>query len=242
MAPKIFPKKKAVGWVNEPGLQLRNKSEVHAKIIDEKTGRRKTDVPEGTKIRLNKILNKQPETWGFSFGEKVRYNLRDRLFGDILSLRLRKIFKKTTLEIMVIGAGKGAEIKIINNLLRGSKRHITSLQLSDSLSERAKKIVGNKNYFPNPDTISNRDVFEHMNHLKFVNKYDYILSEMGIGLHTNHPALVLLKVASMLRVGGIARIGEASTRQLSEYLNSMNLSKNLSFKYDSQYVIIKRLK
>ncbi len=75
--------------------------------------------------------------------------------------------------------------------------------LSKNLSAEAKKLV-RKDF--SPENPSFKKVFEHLNHSSLVRKYDFIYSSLGPTTHTNYPALVILKIATLLKPEGVAVI------------------------------------
>ncbi len=70
--------------VNKPGLNLRKKSNIHATIIDEKTGRRKIDVSDSVRHAISNAPLKG-ELWGNN-GHMVDYKFQ--------ALLKKKIIKK----------------------------------------------------------------------------------------------------------------------------------------------------
>jgi len=222
--------------INKPGLKLREKSSVHANIIDETTGRRKTDIKnfKGSIIAPN--IEKWPSN-GIEVSDLHQMSLR----RDISWLKAN--FKKKPADILILGPGKGAEVIYFKEKLQSIKTNVDTLGLTNYLSEDASKL---KRKDLSKDTITNRNYFEHMNHLSLVGKYDYIFSKVGPAVHTHYPEIVLLKVASMLRVGGFARIDTHGDLRVIDniktYLKNKNLSKNLDIDIKRDWVLIKRLK
>ena len=232
--------KKPVGWVNEPGLKLRAKSPIHAKIIDETTGRRRIDVTRDVEEWIQKIKQKIPEKWQEN-GTAIDIH---RITRDVNQL---KTFKKDNLmDVLVLGPSLGAEVIYLKEQF-GEKSNIDTLGLSNNLSKEANAIK-RKDY--SPKVPSEKLAFEHFNHLHLIGKYDYIYSKWGPGYHTNHPEIVLLKAASMLRPGGIARIYIQDYMQerfnvivdIKKYLELNKLNANVNFRYEEGYVVINRLK
>jgi len=251
--------------INHPGLRLRGKSPVHAKIIDEKIGRRKKDVVSLVENQINYItlrdnyLDKNPNSKEFKslLAEHWQYNGHKisefQLKTIIIDYKLisKRFNKNYPLNIFVIGPGKGSEVHYLNNLFKDFKhKAIDTIGLTDYLSKSAKKIT--KNDY-SPKKLSNLTTFEHFNHLNLIGKYDYIYSQIGPGYHTNHPGIVILKVASMLKPNGLARIElnpnklDQTRNNLSEYLSIININKEFKFNFeihDNDYaaILISRIK
>ncbi len=249
--------------INRPGLKLRNKSSIHANIIDEITGRRKIDACKTVmdKIKVHEIKENYfksdksnnlrdlfaSEDWPIN-GSKV---LETRPFLKDNELLLKKFPNKHKLNICVLGPGMGAEVIYINTLFSKFKnKNIDTLGLTNYLSPEAKSIV-KKDY--SPSKLSESSLFEHMNHLHLTNKYDYIYSNVGPGYHTNHPEIVILKVASMLRPGGYARIEVKDTNiieNINKYLSMKKLENNIKLSGElwkdayshTFFILIERLK
>ena len=219
------------------GQKLRRKSEVHKSIIGKKTGRRKL---ESTGL-VDLMLKERKENW-ISKGKKLRPDSESFLRKDTAVLKEIKQPK-----IMVLGPGEGQEVLFLNNLLKGSFPKIDVFGITNELSTEAKKIVRNVNY-PNPEKLSERDLFEHFNHLKFVRKYDYIFSDLGPIEHTRNPEIAVLKLASMLKPGGFARVSPAISQEthnnIIKYLKIKGHEKSLSIDntIPDGYLLIKRVK
>jgi len=227
-----------------------NQTKVYKSIIDDRTKRRSISTTDWCGENIIRAKNNK-ENW-YNFGKSIHIDQRIKIVKDILKLRRNLKDKKKPVKVIILGAGAGKEISYINSLFK-NKIEVSSYQLADSLSDKAKKVVRNRNHFPNLNNISPKDTFEHMNHLKFTNQFDYIYSHLGVGIHTKYPDIALLKVASMLRKGGIARIEVSSLpteniRNIKEYLESKNLSDTLELKPVNEafglesYVLMKRLK
>jgi SAM-dependent methyltransferase len=219
------------------GQKLRRKSKVHESIIDKDTGRRKKTATGW----INEMLKARKENW-ISKGDKLKLDSELLLRKDLISLK-----KIEQPKIMILGPGQGQEVLFLNNLLKENSPKIDVFGITNELSTAAKKIVRNANY-PSSEKLSERNLFEHFNHLKFVNKYDYIYSCAGPVEHTSYPEIVILKIASMLRPGGIARIMPAilleNDTNLREYLKLKKDYREFSFEntVDGGYILIKRLK
>lgn len=228
--------------INKSSLKLRKKSKVHASIINSHTGRRKIDIRDWVKkiiSRKNKI-----EDWPLN-GQLVEGWVENKISSDMWTLKSR--FKKPV-NIFVLGPGGGAEVLFIKNLLleRKKRNNVDTIGITNQLSVDAKKKI-RRDYSPNKKTISAKDLFEHMNHLKFVNKYDYIFSRNGPATHTKYREITLLKIASMLKPGGFARIcsmtrEEEVINNCLEYLKKTGNSDKVEFASDYRGFIIKRLK
>lgn len=178
---------------------IRAKSPVHARAIN-KDGRRNAF---GDQV-VNGILEKRmSDNWDESGRNIPKFTLKGILTrrGLIQDTRILKK-RKTPLNIMVLGPGEGAEVLLLNENLKEIKKEIDTLGLTNNLSSEANKIIRN-DYSPKKLTALN--IFENMNHLSMIGKYDYIYSRAGPLSHTLQPELVILKVASMLKVGGFAR-------------------------------------
>jgi hypothetical protein len=236
--------------INLPGLKLRKKSKIHADIIDKTTGRRKTDVTWGVERELKNIRSEGRENW-VSNGSKPAIGGLEHSVILADAKQINKLYSKTNtkINIMFIGPGAGGgDILLFTEKLKNNFSSIDTFALSNSLLPEVKNIVNE--YAPNPETISNKDVFEHFNHLKFTNKYNYIYSFFGPDLHTNHYELVVLKVASMLKPGGFARIGwftrhSKALLNINKYLKANNLRGKILLRSGNKeidWLLIKRLK
>ncbi len=230
--------------INLPGLKLRKKSSVHARVIDEQTGRRKVDaaICEST---LKRLRSSYSEGWKYN-GEIVAPPEEKALIKDLLKLRKQNNKIKKPIDTLILGPGDyGAEINFIKNKLFDMKNNVDSLGLTNSLTGNAREEVRNHYY---SEKLERNDFFEHMNHLKLLNKYNYIYSSVGPGLHTLYPEIVLLKVASLLKVGGFARIDVLSHNKkniltnIREYLINKDVIQDLELKVDGRWILIKRLK
>jgi len=216
--------------------KLRAKSKIHSMIIDTKTGRRKTDT--FLKKVLEKIKNGNVEWW-------PKNGTRAKRSYEFIISDLKKLNKKKPLDILVLGPGQGYEVTFIKKQLTNPQSNIDTLGLTNYLSKEANRIKRN-DY--SPKVPSDKAAFEHFNHLKLVRKYDYILSEIGPGVHTPYPEIVLLKAAAMLRKGGVARIRVLMLempevfKNINNYLKLNGLQDNVKLKCDNSYIIINRLK
>lgn len=219
------------------GQKLRRKSKVHESIIDKETGRRKTK----SAMSIKEMIERRKENWLIK-GNKLTEESKLLLKKDIILLK--KIEQPT---IMIIGPGQGQEVLFLNSLLKDNSPKIDVFGITNELSDTAKKIVRTANY-PDPDKLSEKDLFENLNHLKFVNKYDYIYSRAGPVEHTFYPEIAILKIASMLKPGGIARIIPGilleNDRNIREYLRLKADERKFIFEntIDGGYVLIKRIK
>ncbi len=184
--------------VNKPGLNLRKKSSVHASIIDVNTGRRKSEIRSSVSERFKKSFKE--ELWPFNGSFKLHPLLKHKFTTNSNNL-IEKFNFKRPVDVFVLGPGKGIEVLFFKEYFKNS--NIDTLGLSNNLNDLAKKMV--RQDF-SPKQMSFKQTFEHLNHLKFVRKYDYVFSSFGPLTHTRYPEVVLLKVASMLRPGGIAEI------------------------------------
>jgi len=240
MLPKIKSHK-----LNLPGIKLRAKSQIHSDIINKFDGRRKNFFASSAYDSI--LENKGKELWP-NFG-RFKFLVSDKKLIKVDISRLKIISQKANrkLDLMFLGPGKGAEIRYFNDILKSSKivANLDSYALSDSLTEKTKKMVRNNHY---PKKITEKDFFEHMNHLKFVNKYDYVYSYLGVGYHTSNLEVSLLKVASMLRVGGFARIYvwrcnfDSVVSNINQYLKLSNKQEQLKLILQNDYIIIERVK
>jgi hypothetical protein len=219
------------------GLKLRKKSKVHASIIDEKTGRRKIE----STAWVEDMLKERKEKW-ISVGNQIFPKVEKSIRQDLVYLKNKKMP-----DIFVLGPGEGAEVVFINELLQKNLPKIDTLSITNQLSKEANKII-RKDYSSNPKTLSKKDLFENFNHLKFVKKYDYIFTNMGPLEHTRFQEIAILKLASMLRPGGLARVIPAISldciKNIKEYLKQKGKENDLSFEnsvYDGQ-LLIKRIK
>lgn len=232
--------------INYPGIKFRKISEVHKSIINRDTGKRRRDIDVAS--TLDRLKNNKSEVWGQP-GDQVQNDLRPVLIKE--ARRIKSIYKsvKRPVDIMILGPGEGAEVLFLKSFLQENiKTNIDTLGLSNALSTSAKKEV-RTNYSPNkPDALS---TFDHFNHLHLIKKYDYIYSHLGPGYYSLYPEIALLKIGSMLRPGGIARIhvnSNISTQQLKEnmqeYLYLKEFLKSLKIKVSdyNDWVIIKRIK
>jgi len=204
---------------------------IYKSIVNESTGRRKRD------IEATRGFNEKKDNWEY-FGRMGNMMLKQSEYKhplqEDITLIKKRFKKKSSVDVMVLGAGEGIEAEIINNQLRELKLNIDTLSLTNSLSENAKLIV-RKDY--SPEKLKVTDFFEHFNHLKFVGKYDYIFSDLGVGYHTYYPEIALLKVGSMLRVGGFATIqiesgkniksSQKIVKDINDYLANKNLANKL---------------
>lgn len=220
--------------INLAGQRLRQKSSVHKKIIDT-SGRRKKD-----KTKMVSLVLKKKDFWPKN-GEKI--SKPEHIIQD-----LTKINRNSN--IMVLGAGKGEEVLFFNSLLKSKKSNIDTLSISNQLSNPAKSII-RADYSPNKPKVVSKDLFEHFNHLKFVKKYDYIYSAYGPVLHTKYPEISILKVASMLKPGGFARIVpwfsehqfyDSKLKAINKYLSVTGNLGALDLKVVDNSLIIKRIK
>lgn len=214
---------------------LRTKSKVH-KLIITKKGRRKKSLTGWVK----EIIDTKKENWSKN-GTAVA------LPKEIM-LDLKKT--KPNANIMVLGPGKGQEVVFISDLLKSKKANIDTLGLGNQLTEKANALV-RKDYSPDLQTIKSKDLFEHMNHLKFVKKYDYIYTAYGPILHTKYAEVSILKVASMLKPGGVARIVpffekepvyENKIKNIKNYLKKKKLNDTVEFTINNNNLIIYRKK
>lgn len=223
--------------VNLSGQRIRRKSPVHRKIINT-SGRRKTDKTRMVNTELIKRRDSWPKNGEFVSGQQ-------RIKRDV-----RKINQKPNSNIMVLGAGQGAEVTYIKSLLKSKKSNIDTLSISNQLSDAAKAIV-RADYSPNKPKVTSKDLFEHFSHLKFVKKYDYVYSAFGPVLHTKYPEISILKVASMLKPGGFARIVpwfsehkfyDSQLKAINKYLSVTNNVGSLDFNVVDNSLIITRKK
>ncbi len=230
---------------NYAGLKLRKKSQVHADIISERTGRRNKNIKSVVRHQLDLLGNS--EHWGFK-GVSIDINCKGLIIKDIFDIAQTK----KSITAMVLGPGKGAECKYIKQMADAFelKNEIDTISLKKDISDEYKPNI-RQEYFSKNN--SSKEVFEHLNHLKFVNKYDYIYSYYGPGAHTLYPEIVLLKVASMLTIGGIARIhinGKDPNNiieNIHQYLNTKKQANTCIFtpEYHSKidnWIEIKRVK
>jgi len=229
--------------INNPGLKLRKKSFVHAKIIDEITGRRKRDTIIKKELDLFKKISK--ESWGQP-GEQVLGSIKPFLFKDITKIRSLYKSTKKPIDIMVLGPGQGAEVLFLKSFLNNTPTNIDTLGLSNHLSTVSNSKI-RTDY--SPDNLSERNTFDHFNHLNLVKKYSYIYSHLGHGYYTPYAEVALLKIASMLRPGGFARIQVLDTdsnlkKNIFEYLNQRSGKNNIKIKTSifNDWIVIKRLK
>jgi len=205
-------------------------------VIDSETRRRKTNV--------RKIgFEDGKEVWGLNGKEVQEYNKRYILRDLEL---VKNFFKSNQIDVMILGPGKGAEVIYFKKLLKGMTNNIDTVGLTNYLSQDAKKVVRN-DY--SPKSLSDKEYFEHSNHLKFVNKYNYIYSYFGPGVHTSYPEIVILKAASMLKPGGIARIcvseqgsSKKVLKHIKEYIKLKKMDGNIKLKSDHYWIIIRRIK
>jgi hypothetical protein len=147
---------------------------------------------------------------------------------------------------MVLGPGEGAEVLLLHEKLKGTTE-IDTLGLTNNLSPEANEII-RKDYSPEKLTAAN--IFENMNHLKQVRKYDYIYSRQGPLSHTHQPEIVILKAASMLKPGGFARfhslVLDAPIKEIiincQKYLKERGYKNTIKFKVFADNLIIIREK
>jgi len=221
--------------INLPGLELRKKSSIHSNIIDVNTGRRKNNIPSGMDATIKGYKYKS-ERWT----SNGIYIDDEKIYLDVIKLNKNKI--KRSMDILILGPGKGREVTFLKEELH-KKNNIDTMGLTNYLSDDANKLK-RKDY--SPAVLNNKTVFEHFNHLNLVGKYDYIYSHLGPGYHTIYPEIVCLKAASMLRTGGFARIRVDNPKkiieQVNDYLKSINEERKLEMNIDSEFIIIKRLK
>jgi len=229
--------------VSLSGLKLREKSPVHAKIIHQETGRRMTNSTEDISQMIDKINEFKQLYPDKQFYEK---SLHSGNFLDFDSKENIKIdigkFHNKPINTLILGPGKGAEIIFLKELLN-KKSNIDTLGLSNSLSPEANNLIKNDH---SPKKLSEKTTFEHFNHLKLVNNYDYIYSKMGPGYHTDYPEITLLKVASMLKQGGIARIQARGYSDLvsniEHYLQLKEMNRFINIRWHDGYIIIEKIK
>ncbi|GEM_PF-901883 len=200
---------------------------IYKSIVNESTGRRKRDISTITGF------NEKKNGWAY-FGRLKDQIDKEALYipliyDDLLVIK-NKFKKKKSINVMVLGAGEGVEVEILNNLNEKQKWvDIDTLSLTNSLSENARDIVRKDH---SPKEVNFESFFEHFNHLKFIGKYDYIYSDLGVGYHTHYPEIALLKVGSMLRIGGFATIQIQSEKNINsskiiKHINEYLLKKGL---------------
>jgi hypothetical protein len=222
--------------INHPGIVLRKKSSIHQKIIDKKTGRRKVDVQK----EISENIELKRDQWYHNGNE---YELR--WHKKYITKDINQFSNKKQMDTLVIGPGEGAEVVFLKEQLSKVKNNIDTIGLINYMSEETNNLT-RKDY--SPKKVTEKDVFEHFNHLEMVNKYDYIFSASGPMLHTNHPELVLLKSASMLHKGGLARIEidptdfDKTIANITKYLKIKGLNKDIKLEKDNKYILIHRLK
>jgi len=218
-------------------------------IFNQETKRRKTDVTKDN-LWVHNARYTNCESWARN-GEYIFPEVNEALRNDYKRIKRKKSNKP--IDVAILGPGKGIEvIEIKNNFFKESKTNIDTFGLTNSLSDDARKLVRN-NFFTKK--VHEKEFFEHMNHLEHIKKYDYIYSHLGPAYHTNYPEIVLLKIGSMLRPGGFARIhlglnfsNKALLENVNEYLKVKGLSKELCIKFHSDsgtsinWIYLERLK
>jgi SAM-dependent methyltransferase len=225
---------------------LRAKSPIHERVIDER-GRRRIDGDMDVQGIIEGDLT---DTWDKPGRDISKYKLQGILTRRGLNTDIRALKKRETpINIMVLGPGEGAEVLLLNEKLKGTKIGIDTLGLTNNLSPEAKEII-RKDYSPEKLTAAN--IFENMNHLKMVRKYDYVYSRFGPLSHTHQPEIVILKVASLLKPGGFARfypIVFSTPMEIKEiiincqkYLAKRGYKKAIKFKVFADNLIIIREK
>ncbi|MFA5745284.1 MAG: hypothetical protein WCX82_00850 [archaeon] len=221
--------------INLSRISLRQKSKVHKSIIDTDGQRKKSK----TKWVQEMIRQKDETSWGKN-GETVHS-------PQLIVADMNKIGSNSN--IMILGPGEGAEVLFMSDLVK-KKAKIDTLGLGNQLTADAKKII-RTDYSTGLDKIKSKDLFEHFNHLKFVKRYDYIYSAYGPILHTNYKEISILKVASMLKPGGFARIVpwfedidsyNKNIKNVKDYLKKTGHIDALDFEFEERSLIIKRLK
>lgn len=142
--------------------------------------------------------------------------------------------------IMVLGAAEGAEVIYLND--RFPKCNIDSYNIIDVMCDEAKLIVRNNFY---STRVDNTVLFEHTNHLKWVNQYEYIYSKYGPGYHTLFPEISFLKISSMLRKGGKAYIHFSGLVRYNmiEHLTTYLGKRGGTFKFtqEKKFMLIERI-
>jgi hypothetical protein len=224
-----------VPTLNPHIYEIKHRTKVHNKIIDSK-GRRKT-----TKTNwINKTVRQKKELWGKN-GEVI-HNPKV-ITSDLINLRNNS-------SIMILGPGKGAEVLFMSKFIKSRKPQIDTLGLGNQLTEDAKAVI-RKDYSPGLEKIKPTDLFEHFNHLKFVRKYDYIYSAYGPALHTKYHEITILKIASMLKPGGFARIlpwfndidsYNKNIKNVKDYLKETGHADALDIEFEENSLIIRRVK
>lgn len=231
--------------INRYGLNLRKKSTVHASIIDETTGRRNVEAT----ILAEDAISKREESWLVN-GESSLWEYLDYTPGAFLKPDLEFLKKTKDPAIFILGPGKGKEVEVLNSLLDGKHSSIDTIGITNQLSAEAGKIV-RKDYSPDISKLSKKDLFENFNHLKFVKKYDYIYTNLGPVYHTNVPEIAILKLTSMLKPSGMARIvhgigtrTDLILKNILQYLKKTGHKKDLIIIDDkrSGSFLVKRLK
>jgi len=235
--------------INQHGLNLRKKSAVHASIIDEMTGRRQI---KSKQLVYKNILRKK-EKWAYNGSVSFKDHLQ-KLTADTTKIKANYNRFKRTPQILVVGPGKGIEVKILKDLFLEMDTKIDTIGLTNFLESDAQNLI-HKDFSPDFGKLTRKDLFEHFNHLKLVNKYEYIYSAHGPLEHTRYPEIVILKITSMLKQGGFARIfPSTSPRVIENVLNYLRItgheqSISLNIERDyignnplEEYLIIKRLK
>jgi len=227
--------------INPHGLNLRKKSEVHAKIIVPEVGRRSRESTGDARYHL---FVKKIDEWTEN-GEVMHQDLKDTLRKDVIKLRTGIKTLKRPADILVIGPGQGIEIIELKHLLGGTKNSIDTISIKNEVKDSTKSLV-RKDHSPVKQKLLKTDLFEHFNHLKLVGKYDYIYSKYGPVFHTRYPEIVILKIASMLRPGGFARITPTvfTTRieNCLEYLKETGNSGKIELDDQGYSLVIRRLK
>jgi len=240
MVPKINLKK-----ISNSGLIARHKSNIHFHTIDCRTGRRKQVCPISVDEEF--INGRARERWP-NFGRFKLFISDKKLIKSDIS-RLKDMSKENNrkLDLIFLGPGKGAEIRYFYELLNKQNVPVNfdSYSLSDSLTKKTKEIIRNNGF---PEYISEKAFFENLNHIKYVNKYDYIYSYLGVGVHSSNIEVTLLKVASMLRKGGFARIDisfptgyNKILENINAYLYLKNAVNKVKFRIENEYLIIEKL-
>jgi|GEM_PF-1847785 len=144
---------------------------------------------------------RHPEVWGVN-GTKGRFNdiyIMEYNRKPLIHLLNLNRKSKDQLHIMILGSGKGEDTLELNKYLKSNKVDckIDVFNLKKEVFAKSVAKIINQDY--------SEDIpFEKYSNSKLENKFDLVVSSMGVGIHTYWPELALIKSALMLKPGGKA--------------------------------------
>jgi len=207
--------------IGEKKFQLIGPKGERSKEINLEQRNTKHKLHLGSQIAIDKGMDKAH--WAFTGTHKsILYKHKIEKEAHLRFIEELKLNQEKNKKVLVVGPAKGYEVRFINERIRNTE--IDTYDIINEIENYHKRYIKN--------LIVDKSGIENYQNKEMIGKYDGITAVSSAGYWTKHPERNILKMALMLRPGGVAVITIENPRPTVEAINRIFKLFKLDTLYD----------